>query len=228
MRGTRKVGPAALAITVTVVATLVATPGTGTTPRAGRTLAVQNLAPGLTLTRINDPAGPYQVYVLNMDPSQPSTLDVAVPGGEIGSYAKPSQIGAAHGALAAINGDFSVNPGRPLHALATDGTLTQSALQNGPSFALSKDETQSFMADHSLLAGGHRLAGGRTFAIADTNGQGPRGRRDHGLHAVRGLVGPASGECLLGPAPGRRGGCTGGPRHGRRSRLGGGHVGLLT
>lgn len=174
MRGTRRIGSAALVLGITAAVAVVATPGTGVAATV-RSVTTQTLAPGVTLTRINEPAGPNHVYVLTVDPSKPSTLDVATPTGEMGSFARPSQIGAARGALAAINGDFSVDPGRPLHALSADGALTQSGLQNGAAFALSQDETHAFIENRGVAATGRLLAGGRSFAIADTNGRAPSG-----------------------------------------------------
>lgn len=176
MKGTRKIGSAALGLGVAVMAAIVVTPGMGAVASAAvRTQTVQTLAPGVTLTRITEPAGPNHIYMLTVDLSKPSTLDLATPSAEMGAYATPSQIGAAHGALAAINGDFSVDPGRPLHGLAIDGTLTQSGLQDGASFALSQDKTGEFLDNRSVVVTGRRLAAGGTFAISATNSGAPSG-----------------------------------------------------
>jgi len=196
MKGTRGIGAASLALSVMVAVAVVGTPGTGMA--AGRTSTVQNLAPGVTLTRITDPVGPEHVYVLTINPAKPSTIDIGTPGADIGSYAKPSQIGAARGALAAINGDFSVNPGRPLHTLATDGTIVQTGLQDGASFALSQDKTQAFIDNRNVQITGRRLPASHSFAIADTNGPMPSGGgigayTSYGGWAVR----PPSNACSV-------------------------------
>ena len=174
MKGIRRIG-GPLALAAAALLSVLALPGTGAAASGGPTQTVQNVAPGVTLTRITDPAGPYHVYVLAIDPAAPSTLDVATPSREMGTYATPSQIGAARGAVAAINGDFSINPGRPLHTLTADGSVEQSGMQNGPSFAVSQDETHSFIGDRALATTGHRLDGGRTFKIWATNGHAPDG-----------------------------------------------------
>jgi exopolysaccharide biosynthesis protein len=97
-----------------------------------RTLTVR-LAPGLTLTHIRDSSGPWRIQVLTIDPSQPLTIQVATPG-PMGTYARPSEIGRARGALAAINGDFSASPGRPLHPITRGGVVRTTGRQTGAGF----------------------------------------------------------------------------------------------
>jgi hypothetical protein len=169
MKGTNGVGLAAAVFAV--LAAWVAAPGSA---QAG-TQTVQTIATGVTLTRIVEPAGPQRVYVLTIDPSAPSTVDMATPSGEMGDYATPSSIGSARGAIAAINGDFSVNPGRPLHGLLTDGSLLISGMQGGAAFAMSKDETHAYIDDRSAEITGQRLPAGRVFTLRDTNGSLPSG-----------------------------------------------------
>ena len=171
MKGTKGTGLAAAVFVV--LATLAANPGTGLAATSSQT--DQTIAPGVTLARIVESSGPQRVYVLTIDPSAPSTIDLATPSGEVGDYATPSSIGSSRGAIAAINGDFSVNPGRPLHGFLSDGSLLISGLQGGAAFAMSKDETQSYIDDRSAAMTGQRLPAGRVFAIRDTNGALPSG-----------------------------------------------------
>jgi Phosphodiester glycosidase len=144
-------------------------------PVAQKTSTTQTLAPGLTLTRITDPAGPWILRVLTIDPSMPVTLDIATAGGAMGTYAKPSAIGTAHGALAAINGDFTVDPGRPLHPFAEDGSLKELGLQNGASFAISQDETQSFIDTQKVTVKARNMTTKRFFPIVEWNTGDPAG-----------------------------------------------------
>jgi hypothetical protein len=95
----------------------------------------------------------------------------------MGTYGKPSVIGATHGALAAINGDFSVAPGRPLHPFAEDGALKELGLQNGASFAISQDEQQSFIDTQAVTVQGRNLTAKETFPVAGWNTGRPTGRR---------------------------------------------------
>ncbi|HEY6566178.1 MAG TPA: phosphodiester glycosidase family protein [Actinomycetota bacterium] len=138
-------------------------------PVPQKTSTTQTLAPGLTLTRIADPEGPWILRVLTVDPSMPVTIDIATAGGAMGTYARPSSIGSAHGALAAINGDFTVDPGRPLHPFAEDGSLKELGLQGGASFAISQDETQSFIDTEEVTVGGRNLTTKDHFPVAEWN-----------------------------------------------------------
>ena len=145
------------------------------TPRAAKTSSTQTLAPGLTLTRITDPAGPWILRVLTIDPSKPPTIDIATAGGEIGSYARTSVIGDTRGALAAINGDFTVSPGRPLHPFAEDGALKELGLQNGASFAIAQDESAAYIDTERVGGSGKNVATNRSFSIAGWNTGAPKG-----------------------------------------------------
>jgi hypothetical protein len=84
MRGTRR-----YAATV-VFAAMVA--GAASLPSAavavvGASSTTTTLAPGLTLTKVSDPAGPYQIRILTVDPKKAVSLDVATAGRAIGGYA---------------------------------------------------------------------------------------------------------------------------------------------
>jgi Phosphodiester glycosidase len=167
----------ALTCSLGLVAGLAAThgPSAVAAARPERSESTQTIAPGLTLTRISDPDGPWIVRVLTVDPSKPVTIDIATAGGSIGAYARTSSIGGAHGALAAINGDFTVAPGRPLHPFAEDGTLRELGLQNGASFAISQDETGLFIDDQRVHVGGRNLGTTRRFDVVEWNTGDPKG-----------------------------------------------------
>jgi hypothetical protein len=119
----------------------------------GASSTTTTLAPGLTLTKVSDPAGPYQIRILTVDPKRAVSLDVATAGRAIGGYALTSRIGSNLGALAAINGDFSVNPGRPVHALMEDGMYLQSGVQPGAAFSESHDELQGYVGGPNVTVG---------------------------------------------------------------------------
>ena len=85
---------------------------------------VTKIAPGLTLDRIvqKSKQTPRRIFVLKADIAQPLTIDVALSNDLIAGYETTSSMAARHGAIAAVNGDFGVSPGRPVHAFA--GTAT--------------------------------------------------------------------------------------------------------
>ena len=137
------------------------------------TRSVTTIAPGLTLTTIDSDNPPEHVRVLTVDPSTPLTLDIATAGGRMGRFQKTSVVAAQRGALAGINGDFSVDPGRPLHPFYSNGELMDSGLQNGASFALTQDESQAFIAQRKVLITGWIPGTGRTFEVKGWNDQPP-------------------------------------------------------
>lgn len=125
------------------------------------------LAPGLTLTQIRDTAGPWLIHVLTIDPSRPVSVAVATPG-PMGTYARPSRIGRAWGALAAINGDFSASPGRPLHPIARGGFVKTTGRQTGPGFGAEIGGTGIVGVVHPRVWGRDETTG-RTFGLAHVN-----------------------------------------------------------
>jgi Phosphodiester glycosidase len=177
MRGTRRTAPLWLSLAGLLVTSAALAPASvhamPAAPAASR--STSTLAPGLTLSEIVEPTGPNRVYVLTVDPSQAVSIDVATAGRAMGAYARPSSIGAAHGALAAINGDFTVDPGRPVHPLQEDGTLRQLGLQGGASFAISQDETHAYVADQKATVTGENLTTKAKFSVLDFNTGKPAG-----------------------------------------------------
>ena len=148
-----------------------ASPASEPVSEPGRTSSTQNLAPGLTLTRINT-GEPMQIRVLTVDPAKAVSVDLATAGSSFGSYARPSTIGANHRALAAINGDFTIE-GRPVHPFAEDGFLRSSGLQSGGAFSVSKDETGVYLGAPGLRMTGADVTAGTSFDIASWNSGDP-------------------------------------------------------
>jgi exopolysaccharide biosynthesis protein len=175
MRVTRVTGALSAIVGLVAATAISAAPVTAiAAPQARRTTSTQTIAPGLTLTKISDPSGPYILRVLTIDPTKPLTLDIAT-AGAIGTYARTSTIGDAHGALAAINGDFTVDPGRPLHPFAEDGSLRELGLQNGASFAISKDEANVYIDKEAVAVRGKDLTAKHAFSVAEWNTADPKG-----------------------------------------------------
>ncbi len=156
----------ALATCATVAAFLPSVAGAAPQPASTST----TLAPGLTLTTVTDPSGPYQLRILTVDPTKPVTLDVATAGASLGTYALTSKIGTAKGALAAVNGDFSVAPGRPVHAMLSNGTFLQSGIHAGAAFSQSHDRVHAYLgAPHVSISGVAPSITGSNFSVSSWN-----------------------------------------------------------
>ena len=162
----RHAAPVLLGLTiVTVSAAMV--PAAGIVPRPASVSRV--VAPGITYTRLREPAGPWIVHVLRVDLSGAPTFDVTTAAARMGRYARTSVLGATRGAVAAVNGDFSVVPGRPLHAFARDGTLLAAGLQNGANFSISQDELSRYVSNGRLSVSGRNLATGKPLDVSGWN-----------------------------------------------------------
>ncbi len=105
----------------------------------------EEVYPGLTFTRMVDTRGPNRIFVLRADLTTALTLDVALANEKIPGHETTSSMATRHGAVAAINGDFTLLPsdkgaGHPLNTFAEDGLLRSSPLMWGRNFSLSLDE----------------------------------------------------------------------------------------
>jgi Phosphodiester glycosidase len=178
MRPTRRTLPALLLV-LAVVSAMTAAAGTGeaAASASGITSTTENLAPGLTLTRIVDPDGPTHIYVITIDPSktasQPLALNTVLAGSTIGSYATTSQIASGNGALAGINGDFTVDD-HPLHSFAVGSGLRQLGL-SGIALGLSSDLSDAYIQNQRPTASFQNLVTKAKLAISDVNSGRPSG-----------------------------------------------------
>ena len=162
-------------------------------PLGGPIKTVRVLATGVTLTRIADPNGPYQIRVLTIDPARAVMIDTARASTVWGSVAKTSLIGQAHHAIAAVNGDFGVWPARPIHTFAHDGWMIGTGTPD-ISFAVSRDEQQAFTARVNPRVRATDESGGPSFAVAAWNTGTPSGDAIDGYTAVGGRVAPPPSE----------------------------------
>lgn len=79
-------------------------------------------APGVELQTLFRP-GPNVVKVLTLDRRQGATIRSVLATGRVGGRETVTSIARRHGAVAAVNGDFFLGDGRPVHAFATGGRL---------------------------------------------------------------------------------------------------------
>lgn len=170
-RGSR-IGAVA-AIVAALVASTVAAQGVERSAVDRGAAIVRAIAPGVTYTRIRDPRREVVMHVVRVDPSQASTVDVAASGLAMGRYSRPSRIGRAHRALVAINGDFGLRSGRPIHPFLMDGTLMTRGAQTGASFAVTSDEDAGFVDRRRPSVSGLHLASSRAFAVTRWNSGDP-------------------------------------------------------
>lgn len=143
---------------------------------AGRTTTTYDLATGLTLTEISDPSGPYEIRVLTIDPSTALTIDTVMPNKTYPGVLQPSIMGSRENALAAINGDFTTAPGRPVHPFAMDGYVKQTGFQFGTSFGIRSDETAAYVGTPALTVRIHDNNTGSFQLSAFDNGKPERGQ----------------------------------------------------
>ncbi len=198
MRRMRPIGLSVLLVSLTVATGLTISPvPSAAKPVVARSQTVTNLAPGLKLVEITDPSGPYQLKVLEIDPNKPITIDLATPT-PMGTYARTSTTASAHQALAAVNGDFSVWPGRSVHPFAEDGGLRELGLQNGASFAISQDETAAHIGHQSMVVKGRNKTSKRKFLVEQWNTDDPVNGQIAGFTNFGGSIAkPPSDACSV-------------------------------
>jgi hypothetical protein len=72
------------------------------------------IAPGVVHTKIRDPKGPWKIHVISIDLDQSSTIEPALATRKLPGAETTSAIANRYGALAAINGDYMRESGRPV------------------------------------------------------------------------------------------------------------------
>jgi len=103
------------------------------------------IAPGVIHTKIRDPKGPWKIHVISIELDQVSTIEPALATRKLPGAETTSSIASRYGALAAINGDYMRESGRPVMLFAQDGELGQSALTLGVNFAVDESESSAFI-----------------------------------------------------------------------------------
>lgn len=147
----------------------------GDSPRAP-IVKTRRIAPGLLFTRVVERRLPRRTFILKVDPSRPLTVDVTLAESALPARRETSLTAKANEALAATNGDFGVQAGRPVHVFAQDGDLVQSSGAGGPLFGLSRDEHDAFAGIPRLQITVTNVDSGQTLALDRWN----RGRPDPG------------------------------------------------
>ncbi|MDT7546695.1 MAG: hypothetical protein QOE99_2805 [Actinomycetota bacterium] len=103
------------------------------------------LAPGVTHRVVHDGAGPFTENIATIDLSAASSPDAVLAGNRLRGLAATSTIGRQAGAVLAINGDYFLSSGRPVHAFAQDGRLVQTPQLTGRALGLDASGTKVTM-----------------------------------------------------------------------------------
>lgn len=131
------------------------------------------VAPGLTYTRITDPSGPWIIHVLRIDPARAVAVDPVTASSSGGGYARTSTMGSRAGALAAVNGDFAMYPGFPLHTFVEDGALRRMTVPPGLAFGVRADETDATVGYAPVQVWAKNSATGKGLGVAAWNDTAP-------------------------------------------------------
>jgi hypothetical protein len=156
-----------LAAAVVLASALIAPARAERTPEpAARKVIDKRIAPGVVLTKIVEKKIPRRTFVLRVDLTEAVTLDVALANGQLPARRALSRIAKSAGALAGVNGDYSGNPSvRPVHPLAQDGELLQTADQLGALFGVTRDESQALFGKPEVQVTVTDGSSGRTLTI---------------------------------------------------------------
>ena len=112
--------------------------------------------------------------MLKVDRFSALTVDVQLANDRIPGHERTSSMAARNGAVAAINGDYTIVPsdagaGRPINLFAEDGNLVTSPLIFGRNFAVAHDEQNVYFGHPKLRAVLTRQASGEQWAIPAWN-----------------------------------------------------------
>jgi hypothetical protein len=138
------------------------------------------LAPGVAHRAYTDARGPFALNVVTLDPAGRGTIDTVLSQGQLAGLDRPSSMAQQHGALVAVNGDFYLASGRPVHLHAEDGELMQAPMLL---------ENQVSSTGVGVDAGIGRPVVGMRLGVARTGATAPVTRVNNGP--------PAAGELAL-------------------------------
>jgi hypothetical protein len=133
-----------------------------------------------------------------MTPSSRLTVDVALANDTIPGHEQTTSMARRHGAIAGINGDFTLLPlspgeGRPVGTFAEDGNLVTSPQIWGRNFSISRDEQSTYFGHARLRIDMLEVDVGRTWKIrrwndwTDESGNGLYGYTTPGAQLYRPL-----------------------------------------
>ncbi len=111
---------------------------------------LRGLAPGVSHQVLRDASGPFVADVTRVVLSAASSPTTILGGGRLGVLEPPTVMARRANAVAAINGDYFLGSGRPVHAFATHGRLVQSEQVRGRAVGLTSDGLRAPMGFPSV------------------------------------------------------------------------------
>jgi hypothetical protein len=111
----------------------------------------KQIAPGIQHIRIVYRRPPNRINVLRVAVRRRPSIDVALPFPGSFGFRRTSRTADGYGAVAAVNGTFTLPTGRPYGVFARNGNLMTSPLMWSRAFSLSDDE-RAFYAGHPKLS----------------------------------------------------------------------------
>jgi hypothetical protein len=103
------------------------------------------LAPGVTHRVVHDLSGPFTESIATIDLAAASSPDAVLAGNRLRGVETTTSIGRRTGSVLAVNGDYFLSNGRPVHAFAQDGRLEQTPQLTGRALGLDATGTKVTM-----------------------------------------------------------------------------------
>ena len=158
----------------------------------------QGLAPGVTHAVVRDPAAPWVAHVATVELGAASSPETVLSNEALRGTETLTSMTRRSGAAVAVNGDFFLGSGRPVHVHANDGQLLQSETLAGRALGLDPRGAPRTGRTDLRVSLTVRPAGGpaRSVAVPRTNLGGPTGGQLAAYtSAVAGLETPPDGQC---------------------------------
>lgn len=161
-------------------------------------MKTRKIAPGLKYIRIVRRQIPLRAFVLKVDLSKAITLDTTIADDALPSRRQLSRIVRNHDALAGVNGDPGEGLGNTVHPFAQDGDLLHTAGPDAEMFAVSKDESTTFLGNPKLKVNVTDQSNGRVFTLDRWNRRAAEPGEIVGFSPVGGtLAAPPSFSCSV-------------------------------
>ncbi|MGH2746845.1 MAG: phosphodiester glycosidase family protein [Actinomycetota bacterium] len=112
---------------------------------AGQRVTTRRIARGVTYKVIKRTKPRQKIRVVSVKLSKRPALGVALGTNELPGFERTSSMARRYGAIAGINGDYARPSGRPVMTFANGGQIAQTPLTWGRNFAVSSDESSTYV-----------------------------------------------------------------------------------
>ncbi len=127
------------------------------------------LAPGVSYTVIRDNSGPFRIRYVSVDLAAGATLDTVLSNEKLPKFETTTSMAQRTGSIAAINGDYARDSGRPVFTFASDGNLAQTPLAWGRNFATTYDESATYIGHPEVTGWATEEDAGATYPVTRVN-----------------------------------------------------------